>query len=388
MTIVDKDGETAVAYRPPEGRTAAAELDAQTRAAVESAVFRALVRAAGGGLLMLNEHRQVLAVNAYIEDLLGYDPAESQDGLRPGEVLRCVHSDQGPDGCGTGDVCPTCGAALSILLSGDLDRPVERECLLRRRTEKGEECLEFRARATPVVIPPHRFTVLTLQDLSDEKRRDTLERIFIHDLLNDLGGLRGWTSILGEVRTGGTEEAAQMIVSLSDKLIRNVESQRLLRMAERGDLKPTIRRHKASTILRRVEEDFPADNPHVGTEGRRLLVETSGAEAIVETDETLLVRILTNMVKNALEAVGDGKFVRLWYEPVDGDPAFHAWNPGTMTREVLRRIFTRSFSTKAKKGRGLGTYAMKLFGERYLGGAVSFVTSEEEGTTFTIRLSG
>ena len=50
------------------------------------------------------------------------------------------------------------------------------------------------------------------------------------------------------------------------------------------------------------------------------------------------------------------------------------------------RIFQRSVSTKAERGRGLGTYGMKLLGERYLGGEVSFVSTEEAGTTFSVRL--
>ena len=36
----------------------------------------------------------------------------------------------------------------------------------------------------------------------------------------------------------------------------------------------------------------------------------------------------------------------------------------------MARIFQRSFSTKAERGRGLGTYSMKLLGEGYLHGRV------------------
>jgi sensor histidine kinase regulating citrate/malate metabolism len=49
------------------------------------------------------------------------------------------------------------------------------------------------------------------------------------------------------------------------------------------------------------------------------------------------------------------------------------------------QVFQRSFSTKAR-GRGLGTYSMKLFGEGCLGGSVWFTTSEAAGTTFSISL--
>jgi signal transduction histidine kinase len=57
-----------------------------------------------------------------------------------------------------------------------------------------------------------------------------------------------------------------------------------------------------------------------------------------------------------------------------------------MAPEVQARIFQRSFSTKAQRGRGLGTYSMKLLGERYLGGAVSFVSAAGTGTVFSVTL--
>ena len=37
-------------------------------------------------------------------------------------------------------------------------------------------------------------------------------------------------------------------------------------------------------------------------------------------------------------------------------------------------------------GRGIGTYSIRLLGERYLGGRVSFDSTPEAGTTFRIHL--
>ena len=60
-------------------------------------------------------------------------------------------------------------------------------------------------------------------------------------------------------------------------------------------------------------------------------------------------------------------------------------NPEFIEPEIQLQIFQRSFSTKGK-GRGIGTYSMKLFGERYLKGKVWFSSSEEEGTTFFVSI--
>ncbi|MEW6195823.1 MAG: ATP-binding protein, partial [Bacteroidota bacterium] len=44
------------------------------------------------------------------------------------------------------------------------------------------------------------------------------------------------------------------------------------------------------------------------------------------------------------------------------------------------------FSTKQKKGRGIGLYSVKLIIEQNLKGKVSFVSNEQVGTIFTIEM--
>jgi sensor histidine kinase regulating citrate/malate metabolism len=100
----------------------------------------------------------------------------------------------------------------------------------------------------------------------------------------------------------------------------------------------------------------------------------------------LLVRIMVNMVKNALEATPEGGAVKAWVKHGSAGCELRVWNAGTIAHDVAIQVFKRSFSTKSGRGRGLGTFSMKLFGERYLGGAVGFTSTEDEVTTFFIRL--
>ena len=73
--------------------------------------------------------------------------------------------------------------------------------------------------------------------------------------------------------------------------------------------------------------------------------------------------------------------------PSRGDEVlFSVHNEQVMPEDVQIQIFQRSFTTKGQPGRGVGTYSMKLFGERYLGGRVSFVSRTPDGTTFTLVL--
>ena len=70
----------------------------------------------------------------------------------------------------------------------------------------------------------------------------------------------------------------------------------------------------------------------------------------------------------------------------DEEVVFAVHNTEVMPEEVQLQVFQRSFSTKGQPGRGIGTYSMKLLGERYLGGKVSFTSQPSEGTTFRLAI--
>ena len=53
---------------------------------------------------------------------------------------------------------------------------------------------------------------------------------------------------------------------------------------------------------------------------------------------------------------------------------------------LQRQIFQRSFTTKRGEGRGIGTHSIRRFTERYLRGNVSFTSTENESTVFSVSL--
>jgi sensor histidine kinase regulating citrate/malate metabolism len=91
------------------------------------------------------------------------------------------------------------------------------------------------------------------------------------------------------------------------------------------------------------------------------------------------------MVKNAIEASPHGSVITLECSLKSESLLFAVSNPGFMPRENQLQVFKRSFSTKGK-GRGIGTFSMKLFGEKYLKGKVRFNSDLDFGTTFYLEL--
>ena len=90
------------------------------------------------------------------------------------------------------------------------------------------------------------------------------------------------------------------------------------------------------------------------------------------------------MIKNALEASALGETVTIECRSEGANVRFDVHNTKVMARDVTLQMFRRSFSTKGK-GRGLGTYSMRLLGEKYLGGKIDFVSEEQTGTIFSAR---
>ena len=100
----------------------------------------------------------------------------------------------------------------------------------------------------------------------------------------------------------------------------------------------------------------------------------------------IIIRSLGNLIKNALEAIGSGQKVSITAHDYGENVRFIISNDGVIPKHIQLQIFNRSFSTKAKKGRGIGTYSVKLLIENYLKGKVSFVSNDENQTQFIIEV--
>jgi len=374
-------------------RASPAKLEAEVRTVSQSPIVSALLEAVDAGLLVLNRERQILATNRapLLENLRH---ARRSIGLRPGEFFACPRAAEQPQGCGAGEHCLACGTFQAVTQSQAGGRTVEQECLLTSGEGENATSLELNVRATQVDIDGKDYTVVSLRDISHEKRRQALERVFFHDILNTLSALSNWTHLLNQASGERLDRARERVSRLVGQLEREIQLQRTLLEAEQGTLRPQRVKVTPAALLEDLQGMF-ADAP--SAQQRILTVEDRCPGVELVTDPVLLGRVLVNMVKNAFEATPAEGQVRLWCERetglnADGESesgdavAFNVHNPGEIPPAVAPRIFQRSFTTKAGTGHGLGTYGMRLLGERYLGGKVSFASSAAAGTVFSIRL--
>ncbi len=338
------------------------------------------LNAAGEIFLVLNKQRQILFANESLKHFLEMENLESIYGLRLGEALQCKHSEE-VSGCGTTEFCKTCGAANAILSSLQGIKDV-RECRI-IRNDMGES-YDFKVWATPYKVSDEQFSILALMDISAQKRREVLERTFFHDLMNTSGSLKSFLDLLRESELNPMEESEfkEIAFALSERLIDEIRAQRTLLEAEKNDLILKLSPVNTIDTLKSVSNYF---NKNIYSREKSVLISENAVDSQIVTDSTHLQRILVNALKNALEASEPGDTITLSVESSGDNVIFTVKNPAFMPREIQLQLFNRSFSTKGV-GRGIGTYSMKLLGEKYLKGKVWFESDEDKGTTFFISI--
>lgn len=371
-------------YFAPAERSSADRILKENDLVQSQELFSKLFGAMNGIGAVINKDRQIVYANNELLSLLGLNTLEPILGKRPGEVLSCIHSGEEPFGCGTSRSCSYCGAVNTILESQRTGQKSTNEAHIATMVDGKHMSWDLNIISTPISFNGDTFYVLVLQDISDEKRRAVLERIFFHDLLNSVGGLSGLLTMLKE---NHNPEDATELINLSEEISRNILEeiimQRQIRAAESGELK--VRIEKANSI-ELLDAAIMKISFHESGKQRSIVKSEESENIDFDTDSILLQRVLINLLKNALEATPDNGVVLAGISHNADKIIFWVKNDQVMSKDIQMQMFQRSFSTKGE-GRGLGTYSIRLLTENYLGGKVSFVSNETDGTIFSIELN-
>lgn len=325
-------------------------------------------------ILILDHNRQSVHANKSLLNFLKLDNSIPILGLRPGEIFRCIHSHGRRGGCGMTKYCELCGVvkAINSALSDNQDI---QECSI--ICDNGG-AFDFEITSSKITIDEMPFVFFVMSDISDRKRREVLERIFFHDVLNLSGVIWGYAEFLKDGHIEKSQELGSKIYVATRKLVDEIQYQRNLLSAERNDLSMMLQEVHSLDV---VKETAALYVDHTLAKNITIEVDKNAQDVVLTSDTSLLHRVFGNMLKNALEASGDGDVVTLGCKKQNDRVEFWVHNRAFIPEKTQRQIFNRSFSTRGA-GRGLGTYSIKLISEHYLKGRVSFESSERGGTTF------
>ena len=111
-------------------------------------------------------------------------------------------------------------------------------------------------------------------------------------------------------------------------------------------------------------------------------------EVITKIDRTQLIRIITNLVKNAIQAIPEDqieKSIRVSVKKENNNAIIAVSDNGKgIANEDFNRIFEPKFTTKSS-GMGLGLGIIKNIIENY-NGTITFESKINKGTTFSVSL--
>ncbi len=334
--------------------------------------------------VILNPERQLVYSNRILMNMLKINEIEHILGTRPGETISCIHSREEEGGCGTSESCRYCGAVNTILQSQKENKKTSNECRIKSVINGEEVNFDLLVTSTPFYLKDKQYIILSLHDISSEKRRKALERIFFHDVLNTAGGLNGIIELMKDMESAEEIKDILSMAGIASKdLMEEIMAHRELVAAENNEIKVKNTIFSSHDLI----NDLINQIKHNSLAGDKIIILGKSSENIILTsDEILLRRVLRNMLKNAIEATEQNGTVYIGCFGDENTITFWVKNSACIPRDSQLQIFNRSFSTKGLD-RGLGTYSMKLLTEKYLKGKISFTSDKENGTIFRIQLT-
>jgi signal transduction histidine kinase len=342
-------------------------------------VLDSVLSAVPSFIMMVDANRRVVYANRAMLDFLDVS-GEEVLGSTPGELMGCLNALEG-EGCGFASACEYCGAnrALQEAWRG---LPTVQECHIMRIAELDPPALSLRIWATPITLQGTPLVLIAAVDISDEERRQELERIFFHDILNTATIIDGTVKLLLTMEPD--EDAAHvksLLNQVAERLIEEIMRQRDFTALETRQLKPQAAHVEVHTFLAGLVDSYLS---HDAAGVRNIRIDPATPPVALTIDKALLGRVLGNLLKNAVEASDAGQPITLGCRQ-DGAGRVEFWvhNASVMSDEVRTQVFQRAFSTKGR-GRGLGTYSARLLTERYLEGEINFTSEPGSGTIFRV----
>lgn len=330
-------------------------------------------------VLVLNKSRQMVFGNKAVLEMLDAPEQESILGKRFGELVGCPASAVGPTGCGSSPHCHSCGALKSIYNCIETGIGTEEVSM----QTANSVMLHLKVNSELVNFGTEEFILLTLQDISTEKKKLLLERIFYHDILNSAHNIGGMAELISSDEiTGSKDEYIAMLMKSTRELIDEINTHRLLTSSSQSEYLSQPVEINSFVFYKELKTEFEA----LADSGLIVTLDKRSENFNFTSDRVLLRRVIINMIKNAIEAESYlGKVTLGMIALKDKGAMLWVHNSAYMPDKVQNQVFNRSFSTKGND-RGLGTYSMKLLTEKFLKGKISFTSSPSNGTTFIIEI--
>ncbi len=213
--------------------------------------------------------------------------------------------------------------------------------------------------------------------------REDVERITRHDLKNPLSVILGYASMMADDEELGESyrESARFMEESAFTAMDMVNNSLNLYKIEQGSFQLEPMPLDFIKVIEKVIASVAtlADQLRV-----KLEFFPAAREVHILGDKMLCHSLLTNLLRNAVEAAPEGTAVTVRLE--SGDQAVATvHNQGAIPEAIRDQFFEKYVTSGKKQGTGLGTYSARLMAE-VQNGQIDFESSDEAGTTLRILL--
>ncbi|MBG9735600.1 HAMP domain-containing sensor histidine kinase [Paenibacillus alvei] len=232
---------------------------------------------------------------------------------------------------------------------------------------------------------------LQVQAHRSETARKKLLTNISHDIRTPLTSIIGYVDALQDEHMDTQQEKEECIAIISAKAQTLKELiDHIFQMAKLDADEVEIRREPldAAELLREAIISFL---PELKKHGMDLAVQIPDEKCIAEVDRYGYIRILNNLIKNAIRYGKDGRKLGVELERKETSIELTIWDagPGIPANEIPR-IFERTYRSEQSRslqygGSGLGLAIAKAFVDKH-GGRISVVSKPYERTAFTVSL--
>ncbi|MFU2093499.1 ATP-binding protein [Ornithobacterium rhinotracheale] len=240
-----------------------------------------------------------------------------------------------------------------------------------------------------VLVDSYNEMVLKLNEQSEQllkiEREETWReaaRQVAHELKNPLTPMRLQIQNFNRKFEAGNPDNKEKVDELCKGLLKQIDTITGIAEAFSDFAKMPVRKDESIDIVEEIslalemfDEKFVKYTPEIES------------PLYIDFDSSYLVRVITNLVKNALQAVPFGRTpeVEVKIRENNGNVNILVSDNGTgISDELIDRIFEPKFTTKSS-GSGFGLVMVKKIVEEY-GGNIRFRNNSHEGATFIISL--
>ncbi len=241
--------------------------------------------------------------------------------------------------------------------------------------------------------------LLLFRDLTEEIELDRLRQdmtnMLVHDLRSPLSMVIGGLKLLPEAYELREPDRFAQILRMahksSDRILTLIDQLLDISQLERGHLPLKLEAVDIDSLLREIRGRFSSA---AVSDQIALMVAVDAALPSIRVDRALILRVLSNLVDNALKFTPDGGRVQLWAERNEEAASdmllvgVRDTGPG-IPPEYLDRVFEKFQQLPATRGRrrgtGLGLSFCKLVVEAH-GGQIWVDSEVGEGSTFLMTL--